>query len=280
MAFQVGKITKNELADREGYYPVLPGRENNFMKIFYFTATGNSLYVAKSLGGELISMAKVLKSETREYSDDAIGFVFPCYMGSLPKPVIDFLDEVTLNADYIFGVTTYGLSHMAVGNQLKKKLNGKGMELDYFNQVMMVDNNVTFFEMEKQKQKHNNEEIEAKTAAVRADIESRRKTGVADGTLKRKTTKLGSKIYLKTTKKFHEKFMVEDACNACGTCAMVCPVNNITVDEKAKIGDKCVECLACTHNCPQNAIRVRGEKSRARYRNDNVSLQEIIEANS
>ena len=26
------------------------------MKIFYFTATGNSLYVAKKVGGELISI--------------------------------------------------------------------------------------------------------------------------------------------------------------------------------------------------------------------------------
>ena len=32
------------------------------MKIFYFTATGNSLYVAKRFGGELYSIPKVLKA--------------------------------------------------------------------------------------------------------------------------------------------------------------------------------------------------------------------------
>lgn len=39
-------------------------------------------------------------------------------------------------------------------------------------------------------------------------------------------------------------------------------------------------CLACVHHCPQNAVRVKGEKSRKRFKNENVSLSEILEANN
>jgi flavodoxin len=51
------------------------------MTIFYFTATGNSLSVAKSIAdetdGNLISIPQVIDSENFHYKDDAIGLVFP-----------------------------------------------------------------------------------------------------------------------------------------------------------------------------------------------------------
>lgn len=45
------------------------------MKIFYFTGTGNSLYVAKRFGGELYSIPKVLKSNELRYEDEKIGII-------------------------------------------------------------------------------------------------------------------------------------------------------------------------------------------------------------
>lgn len=43
------------------------------MKILYFTATGNSLYIAKSIGGELYSIPKMVKEGTSEFTDKKIG---------------------------------------------------------------------------------------------------------------------------------------------------------------------------------------------------------------
>ncbi len=46
-----------------------------------------------------------------------------------------------------------------------------------------------------------------------------------------------------------------EKCTACGNCAEVCPVDAITVDEKAKIdADTCVDCGTCVEECPVNAI--------------------------
>jgi len=49
------------------------------MTIFYFTATGNSLALAKRIGGTLVSIPQVVDSENLYYKDDAIGVVFPVY---------------------------------------------------------------------------------------------------------------------------------------------------------------------------------------------------------
>lgn len=40
------------------------------MKILYFTATGNSMYIAKSLGGELLSIPQLDKVGRYDFSDD------------------------------------------------------------------------------------------------------------------------------------------------------------------------------------------------------------------
>ena len=43
--------------------------------------------------------------------------------------------------------------------------------------------------------------------------------------------------------------------------------------------DRCEVCYACLHNCPKNAIHMREEKSGVRFRNEHISVSDIIEAN-
>ena len=47
----------------------------------------------------------------------------------------------------------------------------------------------------------------------------------------------------------------EDTCIACGACVDACPVDAITMDDKAKVDpDTCTECGACVDECPADAI--------------------------
>ena len=55
------------------------------MKTFYFSATGNSLSVAKRIGGELISIPQIINSEDKTVKDDVIGIVFPIYSLNFPR---------------------------------------------------------------------------------------------------------------------------------------------------------------------------------------------------
>ncbi len=87
---------------------------------------------------------------------------------------------------------------------------------------------------------------------------------------------MGKVIFNKNAAK---KYIVNDSCIQCGICAKVCPANNIVVDGKVSFLDKCEVCYACIHNCPKNAIHLKNEKSKVRFRNEHVNLNEIIEAN-
>ena len=79
------------------------------MKIFYFTGTGNSLYVAQQLGGELLSIPQVMKDDRIEIQDEAVGIVCPIYSGDMPKMVHHFLERAKIETDYFFMVYTYGM---------------------------------------------------------------------------------------------------------------------------------------------------------------------------
>ena len=66
------------------------------MKVCYFTATGNCLYVANRIGGELKSIPKRMKQGRIARSDDAVGIVCPVYCGELPGMVRAFLEKASI----------------------------------------------------------------------------------------------------------------------------------------------------------------------------------------
>jgi ferredoxin len=57
----------------------------------------------------------------------------------------------------------------------------------------------------------------------------------------------------------------EEKCNGCGTCAKMCPMDAIEVEDKVVsfTPEKCIGCGVCAHKCPQKAlimVRKEGEK--------------------
>ena len=90
------------------------------MKILYFTATGNSLYLAKMIGGELLSIPQPIREGRYEIEDEEIGIVFPTYNGDMPE-----------KCDYLFALTTYGSTPSLVLNRICKFLITKGMQVNY-----------------------------------------------------------------------------------------------------------------------------------------------------
>ncbi|MBP3278350.1 MAG: EFR1 family ferrodoxin, partial [Butyrivibrio sp.] len=75
-------------------------------------------------------------------------------------------------------------------------------------------------------------------------------------------------------------YTVNENCIHCGICAKVCPANNIAVTENGvKFSDHCEVCYACLHNCPKSAIHMEMEADTMHFRNEHVTINDIIKAN-
>ena len=243
--------------------------------ILYFTATGNSLYVARQLA-------------------DEIGIVYPIYGQMPPNMVRRFIQKARLKAAYKFAVLTYGnMQFVAAGiwDEVSRK---SGNAFDYITSILMVDNWLPNFDMNEQIKidKHIPESLERITADIAArkhEIPSteERARQLFDRFIRDRG--LDPEVgYLMHSEDY---FVVTDACIGCAVCTEVCPRGNYELTSTGvKTKGDCDFCFACIQNCPQKAIKfaelpdspflAHGEKNPdARFRNEHVSLWSIKEAN-
>ena len=68
--------------------------------VFYFTGTGNSLYIAKELESHPISIPQVIHQAQLEFAADKIGIVAPVYGHEVPAMVKDFLKKARFQTNY------------------------------------------------------------------------------------------------------------------------------------------------------------------------------------
>lgn len=254
------------------------------MKVFYFTATGNGLAIAKAIGGEAISIPQALKAGTTRYKDDVIGIITPTYAGNPARIVVEFLKRVDLDADYRFAVASYG---GVMGNPIKPLASAaaaKGWSFDYTASVKMVDNFLPLFDVAAEREKKDQAAIGEALASIAADVAARKRSAAHVGVGNALYGAVGGLAYNKVAgpKVARESFSVSDACISCGVCARFCPAGNITVEEgqHPAFGDACLGCYGCAHICPHNAIHAKGEKSAARWRNPDVTAKELLDANA
>lgn len=251
------------------------------MTILYFTATGNCLYVAKKIGGNLYSIPQMVKNYKYSFEDDAIGFVFPDYGLCVPPYICEFLNKAQFKCSYLFAVITYGFFSGGAANHLISIADERNIRFSYVNKLKMVENYLPGFEMQKEKQKEKKKNIDGNLHEIISDINERKQWIYHDSLLDKFLTKNHQKNYgydigIGGTKKYH----IEAACKGCKVCEQVCPMDNITMDKgKPVFGERCCSCLACIQNCPEKAIRMDDEKSRERFRNPNIRLDEIITSN-
>jgi len=255
----------------------------DFMITFYFTATGNCLYVAKRINqGELISIPQALKKENQTYKSESIGFVFPCYGFGVPKIVQEFISKNTFISDYFFTVMTYGNIASGGLGHMEKICKQSNITFNYTAEILMVDNYLPVFKIEDQLAKEASKKIEENLEMIVQDISQKSNKKVEKcGTHKVATAviKSAESTFLKSY--IDKKFYVNESCNKCGTCAKVCPRKNISVTaEKVTYLHNCEVCMACINLCPKNAIHLKNQRSESRFKNQNVTLKELIDANN
>lgn len=252
------------------------------MTICYFTATGNCLYVARRIGGKLFSIPKLMREDKIVIEDDSVGIVAPVYAVEMPMMVKAFLERAEIRTDYFFFIYTYGSGFAEAYTHVEVTAQKKGLELSYINSIKMVDNYIPFFDMKEQIDTLPQKDVEGQLSKVIDDINNRRiqKVYPTEENLREMekwTINHAAGILKKDTAL---SYTVNENCIHCGICAKVCPANNIAVTENGvKFSDHCEVCYACLHNCPKSAIHMEMEAGTMHFRNEHVTINDIIKAN-
>lgn len=250
--------------------------------VFYFTATGNSLYIAKKIDKNPISISKAIHGDTN-FTDKKIGIVCPIFAGQPPKIVLDFMRKASFKTDYFFMVLTYGMNDSDAAEYTKKLGKKIGLQIDYIRTIQMVDNYLPAFDMDEEMAI--DKKIEEQIPAILEEINNRASIIPIASKKARRLHKMVSLIN-RIIPRFNngKQIKITDACTGCGICTKVCPTCNFYIENgKSKRRKKtCEFCLACAQNCPHKAIALRysDKNPNARYRNENIALQEIIDANN
>lgn len=63
------------------------------------------------------------------------------------------------------------------------------------------------------------------------------------------------------TKDYSGNLKINNSCVGCGSCALVCPTGNITMNQnRATAGNRCTMCYRCISICPKQSITLLGER--------------------
>ena len=250
------------------------------MKILYYTSTGNNLYIAKQLGGDLLSIPQLMKNNEFNIEDDIVGIVFPVFFATSPKTLREFLTKIEIKSEYIFLITSYGSD----GDQnalriMKETLNDRGIHVNYTNSVLMVDNFLPVFDMAEEQKIKKDLDIDGQIQTIKKDILNK-KDYIFDKEMFTDVENIEEILETTMTIKYH--IQIGDEYNNCQICTKVCPRGNIEIiEEKPYIGNNCDFCLGCVQHCKKHNLSINNELNPdCRYRNPNIKLHEIIKSNN
>ena len=231
--------------------------------ILYFTATGNSKYVADKIAStikdnSLNLFKKIQANDYQEiYSDKPWIIVAPTYAWRIPRILENWLEKTTLlGSGDIYFVMTCGGSIGNASKYLKFLCEKKGLNYLGCYEIIMPENYIAMFNTPT---KSKALEIIAK-AEVEMDnainyIQKQQNFSTPKITLGDRINSGPINILFYPLFVHAKKFHVTDSCINCGLCQKVCPLNNIQVEKEKPIwNDNCTHCMACICKCPQEAI--------------------------
>lgn len=251
--------------------------------VFYFTGTGNSLYVAKQIEEKPVSIPQVIHDENLDFSADSIGIIAPVYGHEVPQMVRDFMKKAAFHTDYFYMILTYGNRHGGAAELAKILCDECSITVSYINVIIMADNWLPGFDMEEQRKI--DKKVDENLSIILEDLKARKKmiSPVTDAERAAHQQFLAGMSQMPEDAWQH-LLKVTENCTGCGICEKVCPAASVRVEDgkAVHIPGNCQTCLACAHACPQKAIQlaIPEKNPLARYRNEHITLQEIINANS
>lgn len=257
-------------------------------KIFYFSATGNSLRTARLLAGalggaELVPIPGAM--DMRAVSGaSAVGFVFPVVAWGVPRIVADFLKGLKLEGEpYVFAVATCGGTPGPALLELRRLIRRAGADLHAGFACREGSNTVAddpgFVRFAKRLNRIRYASGKERLPEILTVIRGRQKHapeasspacncfgGLMHGMMGLAADKL---------KAADASYTVDERCKGCRTCERVCPRGNVRLEGGGPVWHhNCEMCNACIQWCPQQAIHIANET--CRYHNPNVRAEDLM----
>ena len=256
------------------------------MLTLYFSATGNTEYIARifsrEMGGVCLSIEAEHNFTAEIKAHDTIAFFYPIFGSRVPRNMREFVARhmSDLNGKKIIIFVTQMLFSGDGARVFTDMFWDGAIDVIYAEHIKMPNNvcNIPIFRKRSSKSIiRSAKKAEAKMQRVCNDIKNGivKKRGFSRfsqflGSLQGKAWQGDSKDVVpgkfsiehmaKTGVKIHKD------CTVCNVCVKICPVKNLA-NEKGKIIQKgnCVVCYRCVNHCSQRAITVMMLRIRPRW---------------
>jgi formate hydrogenlyase subunit 6/NADH:ubiquinone oxidoreductase subunit I/flavodoxin len=268
------------------------------IKNFYFSSTGNTLWVLKQLtknfeqAGHEVQNFDVITNANENTTDcDILGIVYPVWGSTLPYPLRDLVYALPeSNGQKVILIGNAGAFSGDTGIHWKNVIEKKGYDVIYVDHVFMPVNSVfpgfDYFRPPSPAKK------EKMVAKAETDIKR-----MCDEILQGKRKYRGRNIlavlgghgqrdfYDPIVDKFKkEMYIDQERCTSCQLCYRTCPVEAIHRSEDHKQlhinTDECIMCLKCYNLCPVTAALMKPEstntKRYTRYKGLDKSVKPIL----
>lgn len=243
--------------------------------VLYFSATGNSEYIAKRISGiigdDCINLFDKIQKNDSGTINSAKPYVIvtPTYGWQIPRILRDWIKATSLaGSKDIYFVMSCGGEIGNAAKYVRRLCDEKGLNFKGCAEVLMPENYIAMFSApDKEEAIAIIDRAEPIIDSIAEKIKNGeaiadKKTGLVDKLKSSIVNAVYYPVFLHA-----KKFTVADSCAGCGKCVSGCVNNNIRlVDGKPSWADNCTHCMACICRCPLGAIEYgNASKGKPRY---------------
>ena len=233
--------------------------------VLYFSATGNTEFIAKKiaakLGDKCADLLPRIKNKDYKPISPKTPYVIcaPVYICEMPRFLKDYLKKVPLKGSrdvyFVFTSGGYaGISGMLAASLMrKKKMNYMGHAEFKMPRNYTASNMYPELDEDEIFRRINNSEKQTNVVAYL--IKNRMRLHSRYVFLFEKLVTLPFNPLWVKFRQPAKDFFATEKCIGCGKCVKKCPLNNIELKNSRPLWKgSCAHCMACIGNCPLEAI--------------------------